>query len=58
MTPEIGRRMLNVSEARAAMGFPADYRLPADRRTAMHMLGNAVCPPVAADIITALRESA
>lgn len=51
-------RMLSVAEARAAMGFRADYRLPEIKRLAMHMLGNAVCPPVAADIIAALRETA
>jgi len=27
-------------------------------RGAMHMLGNAVCPPVARDVIAALREAA
>lgn len=51
-------RMLAVDEARAAMGFPADYRLPERSREAMHMLGNAVCPPVARDVITALKEAA
>lgn len=51
-------RMLSVQEARAAMGFPEDYRLPDHQRTAMHMLGNAVCPPVARDIINAIRQAA
>lgn len=51
-------RMLSVDECRKAMGFPAGYRLPARNRDAMHMLGNAVCPPVARDIITALRAAA
>lgn len=51
-------RMLSVDECRQAMGFPASYRLPARNRDAMHMLGNAVCPPVARDIITALRAAA
>lgn len=51
-------RMLNVQEARAAMGFPADYQLPANQREAMHMLGNAVCPPVAGDVIRALKAAA
>ena len=51
-------RMVMASEGRELMGFPADYRLPADERTVWHLLGNAVCPPVAADIITALSEAA
>jgi site-specific DNA-cytosine methylase len=51
-------RMLSVPEARAAMGFPASYVLPDNQRTAMHMLGNAVCPPVARDVINAIREQA
>ncbi|MNT49767.1 C-5 cytosine-specific DNA methylase [compost metagenome] len=51
-------RMLRADECRAAMGFPADYLLPEQHRTAVHLLGNAVCPPVARDIITAIRETA
>lgn len=51
-------RMLSAGEARAAMGFPADYRLPALHKTAMHLLGNAVCPPVARDVINAIRATA
>lgn len=51
-------RMLQVSEAKAAMGFRADYVLPATKRAAMHLLGNAVCPPVAADVLSALRSVA
>lgn len=51
-------RMISVPEARAAMGFPDDYHLPAQSREAMHMLGNAVCPPVARDIINAIRIAA
>jgi DNA (cytosine-5)-methyltransferase 1 len=51
-------RMLRADECRAAMGFPADYRLPAQHRTAVHLLGNAVCPPVARDVINAIREAA
>ena len=51
-------RMLSVPEARAAMGFPHTYRLPANQRLAMHMLGNAVCPPVARDVIEAMRIAA
>lgn len=51
-------RMLSVDEARLAMGFRASYRLPERARDAMHMLGNAVPPPVARDAIQALREAA
>jgi DNA (cytosine-5)-methyltransferase 1 len=51
-------RMLRADECRAAMGFPEAYQLPAQHRTAVHLLGNAVCPPVARDIITAIKEAA
>ncbi|SCU75564.1 conserved hypothetical protein [Cupriavidus necator] len=51
-------RMLSADECRAAMGFPAGYRLPEQHRTAVHLLGNAVCPPVARDIVTAIKEAA
>lgn len=51
-------RMLNKDECRAAMGFPSDYKLPAQHRLAIHMLGNAVCPPVARDVIEAVRGQA
>lgn len=51
-------RMLSTNENRAAMGFPAGYRLPESPAEAVHLLGNAVCPPVATDIIVALRRAA
>lgn len=51
-------RMLSVAEATAAMSFPADYKLPAQSRLAMHMLGNAVAPRVARDVISAIRAAA
>jgi DNA (cytosine-5)-methyltransferase 1 len=51
-------RMLNVDECRRAMGFPDTYQLPARAKDAMHMLGNAVVPPVARDVINALRAAA
>lgn len=47
-------RMLSAQECRAAMGFPAGYILPAAHRDAVHMLGNAVAPPAARDVITAM----
>ena len=51
-------RMLSVPEARRAMGFRDTYRIPDDKRLAMHMLGNAVCPPVARDLIQAIGAAA
>jgi DNA (cytosine-5)-methyltransferase 1 len=51
-------RMLTPGEIRAGMGFPADYQLPAQRRLAVHLLGNAVCPPVAADLLREIRRAA
>ena len=51
-------RMIQVSEARAAMGFRADYLLPTRARDAMKMLGNAVCPPKIADVLTAVQAAA
>lgn len=51
-------RMLNVAECRAAMGFPDTYQLPERQKDAMHMLGNAVVPVVACDVINALRKAA
>ncbi len=50
-------RMLSVAEYRAAMSFPATYRLPANRKLAKHLLGNAVCPVQACDILTAIRAA-
>jgi len=45
-------RMLSVDEARAAMGFPDSYILPKRSDEANMMLGNAVCPPVAKEIVS------
>ena len=50
-------RMVSAAEGRLLMGFPSDYALPADERTAWHLLGNAVCPQVEADITTALMRA-
>jgi DNA (cytosine-5)-methyltransferase 1 len=48
-------RMLQVPELKLAMGFPNDYLLDSGtRRDKIKLLGNAVCPPVMAQIITAL----
>ena len=51
-------RMVSATEGRKLMGFPDDYRLPANEATAWHLLGNAVCPPQAADLIDAIRRAA
>lgn len=51
-------RMFSAQECRAAMGFPADYKLPAQHRLAVHMLGNAVVPKVACDVIQSIARAA
>jgi DNA (cytosine-5)-methyltransferase 1 len=51
-------RMFSVAECRRAMGFPESYQLPERAKDAIHMLGNAVVPQVAADVIEALRAAA
>ena len=51
-------RMLQPPEYRAIMGFPDDYVLPRQRNLAIHLLGNAVCPAVARDLVVALKEVA
>ena len=48
-------RMLTLDETVAAMGFPSDYELPSAKKRAVHMLGNAVCPPVAEALVRSLR---
>lgn len=45
-------RMLTVAEYRRAMGFPESYALPAKRSEAIHLLGNAVPPPLAKHVIS------
>lgn len=51
-------RMLHRNEARAAMGFREDYQIPDNHRLAMMQLGNAVCPPPVADLLTELKRAA
>ena len=51
-------RMVSATEGRQLMGFPDTYRLSANEATAWHLLGNAVCPPQAADLIEAIRRAA
>ncbi|WP_431511648.1 DNA cytosine methyltransferase [Variovorax sp. DAIF25] len=49
-------RMLTKEEDRAAMGFRGTYQMPTNHKLAVHMLGNAVCPPQAHDVLQALSE--
>lgn len=49
-------RLLTRGEYIRAMGFPQAYELPISKAKAIHMLGNAVCPPVAREILTQLKE--
>lgn len=51
-------RMLLLDEYRAAMGFPAGYHVPSTPKAlGVHLLGNAVCPPVVADVLEALEAA-
>lgn len=45
-------RMLTVAEYQRAMGFPHDYWLPSKRVEAIHLLGNAVPPPLARHVVS------
>lgn len=47
-------RMVQPSEGLAIQSFPSDCLLPAVKRDAMHLIGNAVPPVVMADILVAL----
>jgi len=51
-------RMLNVAEAKAVMGLRQSYQLPENKKAAMHLLGNGVCPAVICDLLQALRAAA
>jgi len=51
-------RMFQPSECRKAMTFRDDYHLPANKRTAVHLLGNAVPPLAASEIIHAALQQA
>lgn len=51
-------RMLQPPEYAAAMGFPQGYALPPIRLDAIWMLGNAVCPPVMCDLLSAILAAA
>lgn len=49
-------RLLTVEEYRKGMGFPDHYLLPSSKSSAVKMLGNAVCPPVAKEILVQAQE--
>lgn len=51
-------RMLNRTEYIAAMSFPPDYKLPAEVTVALELLGGAVCPVVARELVAAVRRAA
>jgi DNA (cytosine-5)-methyltransferase 1 len=51
-------KMITADECRIFMGFRTGYILPPQSTLAKHMLGNAVCPPVACDIINAIKAAA
>jgi len=51
-------RMLSIAESKRAMGFSDSYLLPDKHADALKMLGNAVCPPVARDVINAVKAAA
>ena len=49
---------MRAAEGRDLMGFPADYRLPKNEALAWHLIGNAVSPTVACDLLKAIKEAA
>lgn len=51
-------RMVRAIEGRDLMGFPTNYKLPAGEALAWHLLGNAVSPIVACDLIAAIKGAA
>lgn len=51
-------RWPSVLECKRAMSFRDDYILPARITVARHMLGNAVCPDVGAELVRQIAEAA
>ena len=51
-------RWLSVPEQLDIMSFPTSYQMPADRRLATHLLGNAVCPRVMGAIVDQIARRA
>lgn len=50
-------RMLEPSECKRAMAFPAEYVILGNRREQTRMAGNAVTPPAARDLVAAVAET-
>lgn len=50
-------RMLEPSEIKQAMAFPADYVMKGNRREQVKLSGNAVTPPAARDLIATVVEA-
>lgn len=50
-------RMLNPQEIKQAMAFPGEYELLGNKREKVKMAGNAVTPPAARDLISAVATS-
>ena len=54
---DVNFRMLEPQEIKAAMDFPADYRLVGTRRVQVRLAGNAVTPPAARDLVGLVAET-
>ena len=52
-----GLRLLSRGECLAAMGFPADFRLPTSRMGVYKLLGNSVAVPVVAEIASKMKTA-
>jgi len=50
---DVGMRMLEPHELAAAQGFPGSYVLTGNKSQKIARIGNAVCPPVAAAVVSA-----
>lgn len=50
-------RMLEPSEIKQAMAFPADYEMRGNRREQVKLSGNAVTPPAARDLIATVASA-
>ena len=50
-------RMLEPTEIALGMAFPADYLMLGNRRERVRMAGNAVTPPAARDLVSAIAEA-
>jgi len=50
-------RMLEPAECKGAMAFPSEYVILGNRREQVRMVGNAVTPPAARDLVAAVAAS-